>query len=406
MLPPELVGPLSEPSAPKALDTAQQRPPLNPSQSMSNLAERAKLHVRHKGIFLSFFLTVFLPVCAVAAYLFLVAKDQFASTIAFSVHSDSPADSLAPLNGLVDFAPAGPNDADIIYAYIRSQKIVRRIQEHVDLRATWARVDDPIYALNPEHNIEKLLRYWRQMVRVRYDTNTNLIEVRVNAFDPIDAQNLATAIFEESDAMVNRLSAQVQAEALEFSKTQLDVAQHDLDRARIALTTFRNTNQVVDPSVDLAGQMGLLNSLEAQHADALIALHTLQSTQTRRNDPRLEQTKRRVEVVQNLIEQERLKFQLSTPDSHDYGLLIDKYERLIAEREFANATYIATRQAYDAIASEALRRQKHLVAHVPATLSEHPQYPRRALTLALFVTALLLVWSICVLIYYSVRDRR
>ena len=48
----------------------------------------------------------------------------------------------------------------------------------------------------------------------------------------------------------------------------------------------------------------------------------------------------------------------------------------------------------------------YLAAHVLPTLAERAEYPRRELLLSMIGLFLLLGWSIMVLVYYALRDRR
>ncbi len=61
----------------------------------------------------------------------------------------------------------------------------------------------------------------------------------------------------------------------------LDLALERLKAAREALTAFRLANQIVDPNADIQGQMGLLNTLQAQQAEALIEFDLLRADRQR-----------------------------------------------------------------------------------------------------------------------------
>ena len=65
---------------------------------------------------------------------------------------------------------------------------------------------DPVFAFHKGGSIEDLLDYWQSMVKVYYDSSTHLIEIRVLAFAPEDAQRIAQAIFDKSTVMINRLN--------------------------------------------------------------------------------------------------------------------------------------------------------------------------------------------------------
>jgi capsular polysaccharide transport system permease protein len=168
-------------------------------------------------------------------------------------------------------------------------------------------------------------------------------------------------------------------------------------------------NQIVDPELDLRSQAGLLAKLQEQKAAALIELDLLIKT-GRDNDPRIEQARRRLEVIDARISQERLKLggsgQLPQEGDRGFADIIGEYERLVVDREFAQEAYISARAAHDSALSEARRKSRYLAAYMEPTEAQSAAYPER-LTLQIVITLFLfLLWSIAVLIYYSVKDRR
>ena len=227
---------------------------------------------RHSWVLLSFLLFVIAPVSAAGWYLYTIAADQYASTVAFSVRKEEVASPIEMFGGIADVATSGSSDSDILYEFIRSQEMVEALDRRIGLSGLFARaMNDPVFAYDPSGTIEDLLDYWGFMVRVTYDSATELIEVRALAFAPEDARLITTGIFEESVRLVEELSAIAQDDAIAFAEAEVERAVERLKGAREAMTGFRSRTQIVDPSADLQGQMGLLSTLEQQLAEALKA---------------------------------------------------------------------------------------------------------------------------------------
>ncbi|MFD1810583.1 hypothetical protein ACFSHQ_27985 [Gemmobacter lanyuensis] len=149
------------------------------------MAEPARLQPRHRGLAL---LCGAVLLLITMGYLWGVAQDQYASTVAFTVRREENT-SGALMGGLAQLTGAGGmSEADILYEFIQSQEIVAAIDERVGLDALyalhWPR--DPVFALWPDAAIEDLHAYWRRMVRISYDQSTRLIELRVLAFTAED----------------------------------------------------------------------------------------------------------------------------------------------------------------------------------------------------------------------------
>ncbi|QFT94713.1 hypothetical protein FIU86_17815 [Roseovarius sp. THAF9] len=373
-------------------------------------AAKAKPQRRHFGLVLSFFICWLVPVMLVAGYMWLRAADQYASHLGFSVRTEEASSAIELLGGITDLSSGSSSDTDILNDFLTSQELVREIDQAVDLRAIWSRVPtsrDPVFAFDAPGTIEDLVDHWERKVTIIYDSGAGLIDMRVLAFDPQDARDIAQAVLEESTQMINQLSAIAREDAIGYAEAELEVAVDRLKTARTALTEFRNRTQIVDPTIDTQNQMGLLVNLQQQLAESLIDLDLLQST-TQSNDPRITQAERRVEVIESRIEAERRKLGLgsSGEGGEVFANLVGEYESLIVDREFAEAAYTSALAAYDSARAEAQRQSRYLAPHVRPTLAESAQFPERMNIMLLSALFLLFGWAIGVLIYYSLRDRR
>ncbi|MEL6806796.1 MAG: capsule biosynthesis protein [Pseudomonadota bacterium] len=373
-------------------------------------APRAHTRGRHRILVLSFILLCVAPIALTAYYLWTFASDQYASNLAFSVRSEEQGSAVELLGGVTELSGSSTADTDILFAYLTSQELVSKVNDRLDLARIWSRVtvnNDPFFAYDPTGTIEDLLAHWQRKVTIIYDSGTRLIDVRVLAFDPADAQAVAQAVVEESTAMINALSDTARDDAIKYARDELAVASTRLKEARQALTLFRNRTQIVDPSIDTRNQMGVLVTLQRQLADALIDFDLLQDT-TRSGDPRIAQATRRVDVIQNRIAAERRKLGLGADAQEGvvFADLVGEYEGLIVDREFAEAAYTSALATHDAALAEARRQTRYLAAHIRPTLAQQAEYPQRIRILLLVALCSFLGWSILSLVFYSVRDRR
>jgi capsular polysaccharide transport system permease protein len=402
--PPAPVQPAS--AAPKPPAPA---PPQAAPKGLPPPVRAAELKKRHYGILASFGLVVLIPVLVAGFYLFNIAKDQYTSTIGFAVRSETISSALGLLGGLSSLSGTSSSDTDILYQYIQSQELVEKIDARLDLHRLYSKPEfDPIFTVAPDASIEELTRYWQRMVRIFYDNGTGLIELRIHAFDPQDARDIAQAIFDESSTMINMLSATARADATGYARDELARAVERLSQARIALTQFRSRTQIVDPLADIQGQMGLLNSLQQQMSAAMIELSLLRET-TRPEDPRISQGERRIAVIETMIAEERRKLGGGTEGGEGgsgMSTLVGEFERLSVDREFAEQAYLAALTAFENAQAEAQRKSRYLAAYSGPTLAQDPLYPRRILLTAVMLAFCLMVWSVGLLVYYSVRDRR
>ncbi len=397
----------AEDQADTNMSTLRRQPQAASIVEVAPAARPASMQARHWLMLFSFIFAVILPTAISGYYLYGYANDQYASKVGFTVRKEETGSGFEMLGGLTNISGASSSDTDILYHFIQSQELVQAVDTELDLQKLYTKPEnDPIFSLKPDATIEELVDYWLRMVRIVYDPGTGLIEVETRSFSAQDSQNIAAAIFRRSSAMINELSAIARADLTRYAKEELDQAVVRLKEARQAMTLFRNETQIVDPGADIQGQMGLLNSLQAQMAETLIEQDLLRET-ARTNDPRLEQARLKVEVIRKRISEERRKLGVSGEgDTRVFADLVGEYESLLVDREFAEKTYLSALLAYDTAVAEARRQSRYLAAYVRPTLAETPLYPQREILLALTLIILFGIWSIVTLVYYSLKDRR
>lgn len=372
-------------------------------------AAPAHFRPRHYVAGASFLLLVLLPFAASVFYLYTRAADQYHSETAFSVRSEEVGASAAAglLGALTQVGSGSASDTDILFDYIRSQEIVNAIDAKLDLRAIYNRAAsrDFVFSLGDDPSVEALLDEWQRMVKVDFESNAGIIHVRANAFAPEDATAISRAILEESGALVNRLSDQAREDAVRFARDELAEAEANLRDQRGKLAEFRRANRIVDPTADLAGQMGLLTALQDELAKSLVERDQLLSY-VGKDDQRVVQIDRRIDAINGRIEAERTSLGVSGGQTTALADVIGKYEGLKVDLEFANAAYTQALAALTAARAEARRQSRYLAPHVEPTTAEVSLYPRRALLSGLVLLFLTLGWGIVMLVYYNIRDSR
>lgn len=385
------------------------------ASTISPSVSGARLRFRHKGLLLTFCLFVLLPLGGSAAYLWMRAADQYASTTGFSIRKEDTSPAVAILGGLTDLGGKDSRDSDILYEFLQSQELVADLQKELNLSAIWSSPgagwtslgSDPVFAFHSGGQIEDLVAYWRRMVRISYDSGTGLIELRILAFDPESATRIAEAILERSSRLINELSAIAQEDAIRAARDDLKLAQERLRRARRDVTAFRNLHRLVDPQNDVSLQAGLLGELQRQLADAMIEERLLLET-ARPDDPRLKQVRRRISILNESVGGERAKLGLGG-DAEQRSVIADifgEYEALVADREFAEVSYTAALASFDAAQAEARRKSRYLAAYIRPTLAESSRYPERGLLLIYVAAFAFLAWIVFVMAAYSIKDRR
>lgn len=374
---------------------------------------KTKARFRHFLILVSFFLFVAGPIAAAYWYLTERALPQYGSVTAFSVRQADHASPTDLIGNAFGLANSSTTDTDVLYDFLTSQEIVAAIREYRDFEAIWAgagmgwETGDPIFAMPPGGTIEDQTAYWNRMVEVSYDTSANILEVRVLAFDPADAQMIAQDILDESSSIINELSSIATQDVLRYAQEDLTAAETDLRVTRESLTNFRNRYQIASIDSDIALTIGPLNALTQQLVEAKIERGLLGRDTTER-DPRWVQINARIEVIEQQIEEERSK--LGAAVDGDSGTVLSnriaEFERLNVDLEFAQASYETALAAFYSARADANRQSLYLAAHKHPTLAERADFPKKWMILGLVGGLAFALWSILALTMLSLRDRR
>jgi len=370
-------------------------------------AVSARIRYRHKMLLFSFFLMVLTPATIVFWYLEYRSADQFSSTLGFTVRqAENTTAAVDLIGGITSLGGNNSTNTDILFQYIKSQQLVGLIDAELNLTAMYSKpANDPVFSYNPNGTIEDLTNYWGRMVKIYYDNKTGLIELLVLAFEADDANAISQEIVRQSSLMINQLNGIAHADATDHARDVLDQSIDRLKRARTALTEFQTTNQMVDPNADYQGQMGLLNSMQQRMADALIELDLLLDV-TNDGDPRVQQAQRKIDVIAARISEERYKLVITDGSGIEFSSLVGEFEALRVDLEFAEQSHISALSSYNNAVAEARRKSTYLAAYVEPTIAQRSEYPNRSAILGLTTLFLFLIWSVMILIAYSIRDRR
>ncbi len=370
-------------------------------------AQKAMMRPRHWWLLALFILTVVVPTAGYGWYLFTAAADQYESDAGFSSRTETSPSAFDFLGMIAGGSSSSSSDMDIVFQFIRSQELMMRVDATLNLRAIFSKpVQDPLMRFDPAGSNEDLLTYWQSMVVPNFDRSSGLMTLTVWAFDPKDAQNIATQVLAQSTAMINELSKTAQADTTRYSKESLAKSENRMATAQQALTNFRVANGILDPAQQVSGTAQVVNTLVQQLASAQIDLDMLSGT-VPASDPRLGQLNRRIGVIQGRMAAEQAKVGgLSDPGAPNYAQLVTDYQNLMMEQDFAQKAYLTALAAYDQAVSQAQHQTRYLATYLQPTLAQTSTAPQRVLRTLLAALVGLLTWSIGAMIYYALRDRR
>ena len=354
---------------------------------------------------------ILVPVLVAAFYYFAIAADRYVSEARFAVRSNEAqmADALGMITGLP--ASTVVSDSYIVSDYIKSREMVAELEKRLPLRTIYSDpAADFLYRLDPEASREGLVSYWENRLDVFYNSTKNTIAVEVEAFRPEDAEKLATEIVAITRELVNTLSAQARADAVQFAASELARAELRVRAARQAMLDFRVDHNDFDPTVTATATLGIVASLESERSrlksqTASVAGYlAADAPQMQVLNAKIAAIEAEIARVQGQISHGDASTTTGGADAPALASLVGDYQGVLLDQEFAEKSYAAAQASVERARADADRTQSFLAIYMNPAAAEEPARPRRILGILIVLTFAAVIWAVSALIALTIKD--
>lgn len=358
--------------------------------------------IRKRRIFM---LLVALPTLLTAAYLYLVAADQYVTEAHFVIQSANGSSTPMSFGDVLGFAApvsASQSQAMGVSDYLASQEAVNTLQKQLNLvqlfRRPEADVLSKLYPADPTP--ERLLAYYSNRVTTRYNRDTGISTLEVRAYRPTDSYALIQRLLQLGEQRVNELNKRSYNDSVRASERAVDEAEQNARDIEARMTAYRQGNADVDPTISGTQQSSLLTQMQGSLASARSQL-SLMGTMISHSSPQYRAMQQRVAALE--AEVARQKGQL-TGEGSTVASRLGGYEDLKIRQAFAAKRYEAASAALEKARETARRQSLYLVRIVDPSMPVKALYPKRAQTLFTVLISLLVAYSIGWLIVAGVRE--
>lgn len=344
--------------------------------TVSSPPQRWVLLLRRHGLIA---LTCVLPCLLAIIYYGLIVADRYTSEAQFVVRSASRA-GIGQLASVIPTAGTerAADEASAVHEYVLSRDAVELLVQRVDLRAILSRPEgDPFWRFPGWFSRdlrEKLFERYLHFVSVEPDSSTGISTLVVQAFRPEDSANMARALLEGSEALINRLNERARSDTIQAAEREVETAKARAFEAREKLTAFRMRAGTVDPaksSQNLLETIGKL-SFEVAQLNAQLA----EAQRSSPDGPQIANLRNRIQAVEHQIVEEKRQIGGS---AQALAPIIAEYERLVLEREFADRSLTSALASLENARIESQRQQLYLERVVEPHAADYPSQPRRLL---------------------------
>jgi capsular polysaccharide transport system permease protein len=306
----------------------------------------------------------------------VIASKEYVSEAQYIVrgissHHASGLESLFSTFGISRTA----DDTFAIQDYLRSRSAVEEIGRTLPLRTLFARPEADVLSRFPHawrgDSDEMLYEYFRKAVQVQQD-GKGVSTLKVVAFRPDDARNLARALILAAEHMVNGMNERAQRDTLANLNDNVHRSEEDLVAAQAQLTAFRNRELLVDPNEYSTKILDTVGQLSRDLADANSEIS--ETEQVSPSSPRLPSLRAKAASLAGAIRDERQKL-----GGSDAGVAtkVSVYDRLTLSRDLADKRLAADLNALEIGRQEARRQQIYIEEIAAPNLPDQSLEPQR-----------------------------
>lgn len=363
--------------------------------------ERLLRRVRaHRGSLLG----VALPTLLASLYYFLIASDLYASEARIVVRSPSRM-QVSGLAGLLQGSGISRAQDDVytVHDFILSRDAIAAVGKRLDLRAIFSRPGADFLARYPKplhrDTVEDFYKYWQERVGVVFDTTSGICTVTVKAFRAEDAQAVAMALLDESEALVNRLNVRSHDNAIRDAEAEVRQVELAVADTQAVMLAYRKRETLIDPGKASGAIMETQAHLQGELVQARGRLAELE-----RSSP---DSPLRADLRSHVAELERqVGAQRSELAGGDRSMApkISEYEQLQLRQEFAAKELASALASLEGARAEARRQQIYLDRVVEPNLPDKALFPRRLASVLIIFISAFLIYSIGRLLLAGVQE--
>ena len=316
--------------------------------------------------------------------------------------SNDAASMMAKMTG--GAANTTVRDSFIVLNYIKSSAVIVDLGGRSYLEKYFSTDQIDFFSrLRREESIEDLLKFWLKHVAVSIDTISGILTIKVDAYQPNGAQQIAQDIVTVSERLVNTMTLRTRSDALERARQEVFLSADNLAGARERLTKFREQSAIIDPASRAQSVGELIGKLTMDKIGIESAFETVQGSLNVDSPTQRIQRARLAAINQQI---DNLKKSLTDArDSTAVSSQIASYERLKLDEQFNQLMYTVSQASYEKARQELDRQQLYLIVIVPPMPPESATFPKVFASSALLFASLFLAWAIASLIAASVHDQ-
>lgn len=337
-------------------------------------------------------------------YYGMLASDIYVSEAKFAVRAVKGATNSSGLSALLSGAAptSGGQDSLVVMEYAKSHDMLTGVQEEVDVLSHYSSESiDKFSRLEEDSSDAERLEYFQDHVRLQRDSTSDVITLKVRAFDPGMAQKIAQRTIELNERVINTLSNRMEEDAITSAQREIENAEIRLRNAALSMASFRSKHDSFSPEEESSALFSRVAGIEASITESRASL-TEKRAYMRDNAPEVKALKNRISALERQLSIE--KSRATGSGEQGLGGLMTEYQPLVLEEEMARQQYAATLSTMELARLDAQQQKQYLVTFVPPSLPREASEPRRVQQVLIVMVYSFLAYLIFGLLWAALKE--
>lgn len=356
------------------------------------------------AIIKSLLTVVGIPTLLASIYYGIFASDLYVSEAKFAVRSVQGASTSTGLSALLAGAApsSGGQDSLVVMEYSQSHDLLAGVQREVDVIGHYSDEDiDFLSRLDESDSNREKLDHFLDHVILHRDSISDVISLKVKAYDPEIAQAIAQRTIDLNEEVINTLSNRMEEDAMTSALREVENAELRLKKAADTMANFRSEHDSFSPQEESSALFTRVANIESSITEARASL-TEKRAYIRESAPEIKSLKNRINALERQLQVE--KGRATGNGEQALGGMMTEYQPMVLEEEIARQQYAATLSTLEIARLDALKQKQYVVTFVSPSLPIEPSEPRRLRQIIIVMVYSFLAYLIFGLLWAALKE--
>ena len=385
------------------------------SEKLINVAKRLVSDEKRALAKKPLFLFVVLPFLIFVIYQVFIASPRFESQAKIIIREPNGMATLDATMALMSGfgISSGNSDTELMKIYVLSNDMLIYLDKKLNINQHFQDTSfDYFSRLTSSASREQQLKYYQSRVLIEVDEKSQVINIRVQAFEPEFAKKISQAIVARSEWYINEIGHNLAKEQMKFVEQEHELVQVKLQKAKSQLLDFQSRYDLLDPEAEGMALQQITYKLEAEVAAQQAELRALRSSMSD-DAPLVLKALAHLDSMRKQLDNERARLTDQDPSAthlsqgkDNISEILAKFSDLKINLELALRSYTSSQVSLEKSRIEAYRQLKYLVVVESSTLPEDAAYPTVIYNISLFLLIQLMLFGIGKIILATVEELR